>query len=359
MEEFEKTMWRFMTMPKLYEFHGISDINTLNKLLYIFYEEPKQVSTTGCPLLRPMWNSYFSVENETGNCLPLSNDEEIKAAYENAPGSVKGFLGSQEVLYGYDERKCFWNPSSNKGNQYWFKLQQQHSRYTNLQTLGCMPKSTGSYLLIPYHTPENGERIYADYFKDYLEYGCNNSNGNGKLTCVVSEYELRIEEDVNGLMFSLLSSLMFKSYCDIWAGPKNYLSEGMWNTFPMPLVENNRIEEIIKCGNEVREERKEARKKFPYYSLADLCNPERANKKKELKNLIEAYKALDFAVDSVFSPFHLTTGQERQKALLARLRLVRKEILQMLNTKLQKEVSDWTIKAQCWMNKIAWIEKGE
>ena len=120
--------------------------------------------------------------------------------------------------------------------------------------------------------------------------------------------------DPDGLQFALISSSMFITWQKAVGGRLEsrirFGSTLTWNTFPVPDLDDQTSESIIKAGHGVLD----ARGLHPERSLADAYNPLAMD-----PALVKAHDKLDKAVDKAFGADRkLTTERQRLEVLFAR-----------------------------------------
>ena len=131
---------------------------------------------------------------------------------------------------------------------------------------------------------------------------------------VIASVKLFTIDDPTGFYFGLLSSSMFITWQKTVGGriksDPSLSSSLVWNTLPLPKLEQKQIDQIIKGGRKVRE----ARNSLPGRTLAQLYKPLAMD-----PALVKAHDALDREVDLAFgAPRKLTTERQRQEVLFAR-----------------------------------------
>ena len=118
-------------------------------------------------------------------------------------------------------------------------------------------------------------------------------------------------EDPDGLAFALASSSMLITWQKTVGGRLKsdirFSNVLVWNTFPVPALDESTREEIISAGQSILK----ARALHPERSLADSYDPLAME-----PSLIKAHDALDRAVDKAFgAPGKIATERERQETL--------------------------------------------
>lgn len=120
--------------------------------------------------------------------------------------------------------------------------------------------------------------------------------------------------DPDGFQFGLISSSMFIAWQRTVGGRMKsdlrFANTLVWNTFPVPELDDKTRASIIKAGQGVLR----AREQHPGRSLADHYNPLAMD-----PELVKAHDRLDRAVDVAFgAPRKLTTEEQRLEILFAR-----------------------------------------
>ncbi|WPJ93873.1 class I SAM-dependent DNA methyltransferase [Corynebacterium sp. UMB2355A] len=149
------------------------------------------------------------------------------------------------------------------------------------------------YLCIPVVFSENRPYFTADYLPAE----------------VIANNRVFTAEDSDGFAFAIISSSMFKNWQDTIGGRlesrNSFANTLVWNTFPMPDVDEKTRQRIIIAGQKILE----ARKLRPDLSLDEqykVMSPE----------LIKAHNALDAEMDKAFgAKKRLDSKQERLSRL--------------------------------------------
>src|SRR5699024_9859382 len=120
--------------------------------------------------------------------------------------------------------------------------------------------------------------------------------------------------DPDGVLIALVSSSMFISWQRAIGGrlksDLRFANTLTWNTFPVPGLDGNVRQRIIKAGQGVLD----ARAQYPDRSLADHYNPLAMD-----PALVKAHDVLDREVDRAFgAPRKLTSERQRLELLFAR-----------------------------------------
>ena len=131
---------------------------------------------------------------------------------------------------------------------------------------------------------------------------------------VISSNLVFTAEDPDGFAFALISSSMFITWQRTVGGriksDLRFSNTVVWNTFPVPELDEQTRQRIIDAGKKVLA----ARALHPERSLADHYNPLAMD-----PELVKAHNALDRVVDKAFgAPRKLTSEQQRLELLFAR-----------------------------------------
>ncbi|WP_408935411.1 type IIL restriction-modification enzyme MmeI [Corynebacterium marquesiae] len=117
--------------------------------------------------------------------------------------------------------------------------------------------------------------------------------------------------DVDGLLFSLVSSSMFMAWQRTVGGrlksDLRFSNTLVWNTFPVPELSDKQREAIIKAGKRVLK----ARELHPERSLAEHYAP-----LSMAPELVKAHDALDREVDKAFGASRKLTSERQRLELL-------------------------------------------
>ncbi|WP_368664650.1 type IIL restriction-modification enzyme MmeI, partial [Dietzia cinnamea] len=133
---------------------------------------------------------------------------------------------------------------------------------------------------------------------------------------VIAGNKVYVAEDPDGLLIALVSSSMFITWQRAVGGRlKSDLSFSntlVWNTFPVPDLDEGTRLRVIQAGQGVLD----ARKRHPERSLADAYNPLAMD-----PALVKAHDVLDREVDRAFGALR-KLGNERQRLELLFARYV-------------------------------------
>lgn len=154
---------------------------------------------------------------------------------------------------------------------------------------------TGGYLAIPKVTGEA---------RDYLPVLYLNSD-------VVCNNTVYTVADESGLLFGLISSSAFTLWLKLVGGHTradlNFSSTLVWNTFPVPMLHNDKVSTIEQAARNLME----VRTTYSNVSLESIYHPKRMP-----VDLKSAHVALDAVVDEIFEFPHSSTPTEKQEAML-------------------------------------------
>ena len=128
---------------------------------------------------------------------------------------------------------------------------------------------------------------------------------------VIAGDQLYTAEDPDGLLFALISSSMFMAWQKTVGGRLEsrirFANSLTWNTFPVPELDENTRERIIKAGKKVLA----ARELHPERSLAEHYNPLAMD-----PALLKAHNDLDREVDKAFGASKKLTTEAQRLELL-------------------------------------------
>lgn len=121
-------------------------------------------------------------------------------------------------------------------------------------------------------------------------------------------------EDPSGLIFAMVSSSAFMAWQNSVGGrlksDPRFANRVVWNTFPVPELDDASRQKVIEAGQGVLD----TRALHPERSLAEAYDPEKMD-----PELVKAHDALDLVVDKAFGAGHpLTSERERLELLFAR-----------------------------------------
>lgn len=131
---------------------------------------------------------------------------------------------------------------------------------------------------------------------------------------VIASIKLFTSPDPDGYLFAVISSSMFMTWQKTVGGrmksDPSFTNTIVWNTLPLPPVDDDIRRKLIHAGNEIVA----VRDNYPELSLADLYDPGRME-----PDLIGAHEKLDALVDRAFgAPGLCSSERERQRILFAR-----------------------------------------
>jgi hypothetical protein len=254
---------------------------------------------------------YGSMANDGGHLLVDRQAYHRLAADPVASRYLRQFKGADELVKG-KERWCLWlegasarelksSPLLRERVEAVRKLRSESKRAAT-QRLATSPHLFGErrqpdapYLCIPRHVSEDRQYFTVDRYEP--EVICGDANF--------------AAADPSGLLFSVMSSAMFKVWLSTIGGRLEsrlrFSSTVVWNNFPMPLLAQAQRDAIIHGGEQVLAARATQGGK----ALSDLYRPGAM-----AADLFQAHAALDQTVDHAFG---LTSGppttEERQQAL--------------------------------------------
>lgn len=269
--------------------------------------------------LSPVLPSVFKGSQSTsGNNLdpkpgtPLPTDDPVAMKY------VRRLVGAQELIHDID-RWCLWledldpkdltrSPVLQERVEDTRKFREESKPTGDAFKLRQVPhlfrpnksRPQTNYLCIPRTFSANRPYFTADYLPAE----------------VIANDNVFIAEDPDGFAFSIISSAMFKTWQDIVGGRlgsgNRFAKELVWNTFPMPNIDEKTQYRILNAGQNVLE----ARKLRPNLSLDEqykVMSPE----------LVKAHNTLDAEVDKAFgSKKRIVSDSPRLRFLFLRYALL-------------------------------------
>ncbi|MBY6414430.1 class I SAM-dependent DNA methyltransferase [Rhodococcus sp. BP-252] len=131
---------------------------------------------------------------------------------------------------------------------------------------------------------------------------------------VIASIKLFTSPDPEGYLFAIISSSMFMTWQKTVGGrmksDPSFTNTIVWNTLPLPVLDEDVREKLISAGNEILA----VRENYPELSLAELYDPDRMP-----SDLAVAHQDLDHLVDRAFGAPNLCKSErERQRILFAR-----------------------------------------
>lgn len=290
------------------------EIKAKNINPYLVDAENVIVSSRSKPISEVPEMSFGSMPNDGGYLI--FNDEEKKDFLENEPAAKKfvfPLLSAKEFLHG-ENRWCLWlkdaSPSEIKNipeikkrvdavREYRLSSKREATKkLANYPYLfGEIRQPKNNYVLIPRHSSEN--RIYIPFAFFSKESIASDS-------CITLP-------DATLYHFGILTSQMHMAWvravCGRIKSDYRYSNNIVYNNFPWAMnVSEKQKERVEKSAQAVLD----ARKEYPDSSLADLYDPSAMP-----KNLVDAHRALDKAVDLCYRPEAFKTELERLEFLFA------------------------------------------
>lgn len=279
---------------KLFNKDGVREVMNINPYLAdapIFFIDKRSK-----PLSSELKPAIYGQKPADGGGLQLKNQEAYRQAVNDPIASrfVRRSLGAEELING-KKRWCLWllDATENEMAQSEFlKERVSMCRNFRLASKKDLTKEAAStphlfaevraiprkYLCIPCHF--SGEREY--FTADYVEDGAIATNA-----CFMME-------DEDGLGFAILTSSAFMLWQNTVGGRLKsdcrFANTLVWNTFPVPNMNNELRKEVISCGKNVIS----ARHYYSGLSLATLYEKEGFH---NYRKLVEAHESLDRAVN--------------------------------------------------------------
>lgn len=257
---------------------------------------------------------YGSLPADGGNLIITPEQYDEVMTDPHMAKYVRPYVGAKELIHG-SERWCLWlvdlDPADvTKSPALRARLEgvrrmREASNLDSTRQMAAMPHlfyfnghPKQSYLCIPAHVSENRSHYLAQRF------GADVISSNANSTAV----------DPDGFAFALISSSMFITWQRTVGGriksDLRFSKKLVWNTLPLPTVDDATRQKIIEAGRGVLE----ARQSHPEKSLAGHYNPLAMD-----RQLVKAHDKLDAVVDRAFGAKRTcTTEKERQEILFAR-----------------------------------------
>lgn len=267
------------------------------------------------PVVGPV--TYGSKPADGGHLIVEPEDYEDVAADPIAAKYLRPFKGAKELIHN-TPRWCLWmagddfDPADLSRSRVLKERVRGVRQFREAQThtgdaykLKDTPhlfrpnlrRPEGPYLCIPRHVSENRRYFLAQRFP--AEVICGDANFQAA--------------HPDGLLFGLISSTMFITWLETISGRLTsrlrFSNTLVWNTFPVPDLDEKTRQKIIEAGKGVLA----ARGAHPDWSLAQHYNLLAMN-----PGLIRAHDKLDKVVDKAFgAPKKLSTPRQRLELLFA------------------------------------------
>ena len=269
--------------------------------------EKPTTSVCGAPKI-----NYGSFALDNGNyTLSEVDGEDIISECHNSERLIKPFIGGKELLHAI-KRYCLWlidtTPKEIKENSKILdrveavrKWRRNRGR-ENTNKLADTPtvfaeirQPNTNYLAVPTTTSENRKYIPIAFLHPNI----------------IASNQLYIVPNTTLYHFGVLTSAMHMTWtkyvCGRYKGDFRYSARIVYNNFPWPESPSpKQIEHIEQCAKAVLE----ARKMFPYASLADLYDPLTMP-----PVLMKAHHALDKTVDTAYRTAPFTSDSQRMEFL--------------------------------------------
>jgi type I restriction-modification system DNA methylase subunit len=246
-----------------------------------------------------------------GGHLMLSPDEKLllENEYPESKKLIKKVLGANEFINGI-ERYCIW--ITDEDLDLALTIPPIHDRIEKIKLLrqegGDVARGlenrphqfrythTGktAILIVP---------IVSSSRREYIPFGLVD-----KSTIILSSAAAAYETEpfVLGIISSKIHDVWLRLTAGKLRGDIRYLSALSWNTFPFPLISNQRKEELTQCTFRILEERE----KHPEKTLAQLYDPD-----KMPEGLKEAHRLNDEAVERCYRSTPFNNDEERLEYL--------------------------------------------
>ena len=264
------------------------------------------------PELQPA--RFGSMANDGGNLIVEVDEYDEAAADPVAAKYLRPFKGSRELVRGLD-RWCLWLADGFDVADL-EKSPVLRERISAVRDVRAASKRQATAVLA--RTPH----LFGEIRQPETDYLCIPkvvSEARPYLTAerlepnvIVSDLAFHAQ-DSDGFLFALVSSSMFIAWQRTVGGrlksDLRFSGTLVWNTFPVPALDEQVRQRIINAGKKVLD----ARALHPERSLAEHYNPLAM-----APELVKAHDVLDREVDKAFgAPRKLTTERQRQELLFA------------------------------------------
>ena len=264
--------------------------------------------------LSPMLNlaNFGSMPLDGGNLL-IDDRETYEQAMADpiAVKYVRPFRGSRELINGID-RWCLWlvdaEPSDMRRSKFIASRITAIKSFREQSTRAATREHAETpWLFGENHQPEERYLAIPKVFSGRREYAtcaCLDEN------CIASDL-LFTSPDPDGFAFAIIESSMFMTWQKAIGGRLKsdcrFSNTVVWNTLPLPKLDDNTRADIVNAGKEVLA----ARAKHPNQSLADLYDPDFMP-----QDLRKAHESLDKVVDQGFGAPSLCESNEQRLEIL-------------------------------------------
>jgi hypothetical protein len=290
------------------------EITAKNINPYLVAADDVIVDSRTTPICEVPQMSFGSMPNDGGFLLLDSNErKELLGIEPAAKKYIRPFLGSQEFINN-QERWCIWLVDVSpvemrmmpeimkriekvKENRFQSKREATKKLAKTPYLFGEIRQPDSDYLLIPGVSSE---------LREYVPIGFMNKE-------VVASNLAYTVSNATLYHFGILTSQMhmawMRAVCGRLEGRYRYSNNIVYNNFPWAMnVSEKQKERVEKSAQAVLD----ARKEYPDSSLADLYDPSAMP-----KNLVDAHRALDKAVDLCYRAESFKTELERLEFLFA------------------------------------------
>lgn len=254
---------------------------------------------------------FGSMPNDGGFLiLTPEEQEELTKAYPESKQLIKRFMGAAEFIRGKN-RYCLWINEDSK--ELALKISEVNHRIEKVRVFRENSKRAATRKLAqrPYafgeiRFKENNSILVPSVGssrRTYLPCGFLSKD------TIVSN-SAQVIYDANPLVFSILSSKMHIVWVKAVAGylktDYRYSNSLCYNTFPFPLVSNQRKEELTQTALGIISERS----KYTEYSIAELYDPDNMP-----ESLRKAHKTNDEAIERCYRNAPFQSDEERLEHL--------------------------------------------
>ncbi len=297
--------------PK-YIFNGRHQLIAQNINPYLTSANSAYISRRSKPLNASLNKIVYGNLLNDGGYLTLieSEKEALIDEYPNSQKFIKLYIGSKEYLRG-ESRWCLFIKEDQVDEAMSIKPIQQRLQKVSEHRNKSTEKSTRDIAHLPYkyyfQSYNETESIIiprtSSERRDYIPVGFLNKN------IIISDAAQAIY-NAEYWILGLISSKMHMTWVRAVAGrlksDYRYSSAICYNTFPFPLISDQRKEEITQCVLRILAERE----KHPEKTFAQLYDPD-----KMPEGLREAHRLNDFAIERCYRSKPFESDEERLEYL--------------------------------------------
>jgi hypothetical protein len=251
---------------------------------------------------------YGNEPRENGNLMLSSDEKELLCnKFDNFEKFIKRVTGAYEFINDV-ERYCLWGDvllgSKNIDIEKRLELVKAYRLTSSRDATKEYSTKPHLFTSITYKDkPCLIIPVVSSEFREYLPIGFLTPD-------YVVLNSAQVIYDFEPFLFSILNSLMHMSWMKMFSGRLKtdfrYSSQLVYNTFPFPLISNQRKEELTQCTFRILEERE----KHPEKTLAQLYDPD-----KMPEGLKEAHRLNDEALERCYRSTPFNSDEERLEYL--------------------------------------------